>query len=227
MPKKVAPLLRIFAWSYSRWQDYNKCPLLAKLKHIDRLKEPPSAAGDRGGLIHNLAERHVVGAIKVLPKELEPFSEEFKELRSYKKVHCEQDWAFTKDWKPTGWTDRDAWLRIKMDVAVHDKENDLAIVIDYKTGRIYDDHEQQRSLYALGAFLTFPKIKKVIVKHWYIDLGEEKITEYLAEDLDKLKKEWTKRTLAMLTDSSFKPTPSPESCKYCAFKASKGGPCVY
>ena len=43
-------------WSYSRLTTWEQCPLKAKLKYIDGLKEPGSPAMDRGTAIHKDAE---------------------------------------------------------------------------------------------------------------------------------------------------------------------------
>ena len=57
MPRLNPP--RITSWSFSRWSCYSSCPYKAKLKFIDKLKEPGSPQMDRGTVIHELAEHYV------------------------------------------------------------------------------------------------------------------------------------------------------------------------
>ena len=45
------------ALSPSRISDYKRCPLLFRLRTIDRLPEPPSSAATRGTLVHAVLER--------------------------------------------------------------------------------------------------------------------------------------------------------------------------
>ncbi|HBJ72875.1 MAG TPA: hypothetical protein DDY88_04020, partial [Actinobacteria bacterium] len=45
------------ALSPSRANDFQTCPLLFRLRSIDRLPEPPSAAAVRGTLVHEVLER--------------------------------------------------------------------------------------------------------------------------------------------------------------------------
>lgn len=77
---------KITSWSFSRYSDYKQCPLKAKLKHVDKLKEPPNEAMARGAAIHNIAEKYIKGEGRTLPAELKQFGAEFKMLRKqYKK----------------------------------------------------------------------------------------------------------------------------------------------
>ena len=75
--KKVIPIKPLTSWSFSRYQDYKSCPAKAKYKHIDKLKEPPSPAMERGAAIHNLCEQYVRGTLAKLPPELKLFKDEF------------------------------------------------------------------------------------------------------------------------------------------------------
>ena len=160
----------ITAWSNSRYADYKQCPLKAKLKHIDKIKEPPNEAMARGAHIHNLAEDYIKGKIKALPKELKSFAGEFKMLRKqYKKsingMVVEDNWAFTKTWDETQWNNwAHCWVRIKLDCAHHEDDTTL-IITDWKTGKYRDDQNddyiEQLELYALAALLLHPHIEVV------------------------------------------------------------------
>lgn len=220
----TAKLVQIEAWSFSRWRDYEKCPLLAKFKHIERRKEPGSAAMDRGGDVHKLAEKYALGQMKNMPEELQRFEQEFKQLVK-DSPKTEQEWAFTKDWIRTGWFDKNAWLRIKMDA--HYVKGSVVYVIDHKTGKPKpDDDPLQIELYHLGALLMYPDCTKVVAKLWYLDQGTEEVVEVknTPTQVEKLKKIWLKRTRAMLNDTRFAPTPG-NHCSWCHFSQRKGGPC--
>jgi hypothetical protein len=222
MPIKT--LKRLESWSYSRFKDYTKCPKYAFYKHIEKKqKEPGSKAMDRGLLIHKLAEDYAGGVLKKLPKELEAFKQEFAELKK-SNPNLEQQWTLTDKWRSTGWFDRDAWLRIKVDVAYFQCD-DVMVVIDHKTGRTDSQYQDQLELYALAAFVLYRKVKKVITKIWYLDEGEEIVQEYERTDFEKLKKKWLAKTKPMLTDTAFYPKPG-DYCRFCIWSGKhKGGPC--
>lgn len=238
---KSAPSIiqKITAWSYSRWNDYMLCPLKAFYKHVQKIKEPGSAAMDRGSEIHEKAEHFVKGIIKAVPKELKIFADEFKALRKAGAT-AEQDWAFNAVWEKRGWFDKDVWVRVKVDAFLKFLVGKLKKirVIDYKTGKLNPDHIEQLSLYALAAFKLFPEIDEVDVELWYLD--QPKGTDvnpvkkiYARSEERALQKEWTKRTIPMLSDTKFAPRPN-SKCHWCWFRhdnmeypGGKGGPCKF
>ena len=250
---KLVQIQPITAWSYSRFGDYEKCPALAKFKVIDKLREPSSPALDKGNLVHSVAAAYVTGKAPVkdkdnfsyhgrlvevaktpaVPPELVNFTDRFKALRKAGGCMVEQDWAFTEAWERTGWFDKAAWVRIKVDnhyLEVKKKRGGLrettVEIIDYKTGKWSDAHALQRSLYALGALLIYPDAVSVKVAHWYLDTGKDEYDLFGPGNLEKLKKEWVKRTTAMLHDTTFAPT-SGQHCKWCFFRKANNGPCQF
>lgn len=251
MPTPKQQLVQITAASYSRYTDYEKCPALAKYKHVERLKEPSNPALEKGNLIHALAQVWVSGKLppremdnfkfyrkleavidnKKIPEELERFEEEFAKLRKVKAV-CEQQWAFNEDWSEGDWFSKTAWLRIKVDafwleqVKTKKLTSTTVHIIDYKTGREYPTHDEQRSLYALGAFLMFPDVARVVAWHWYLDAGVERKGDWSSAAADGLKTYWQRNFTAMLNDRTFAPNPNP-GCRYCHFRKSNQGPCEY
>jgi CRISPR/Cas system-associated exonuclease Cas4 (RecB family) len=237
---------KITAWSYSRWNDYCLCPLKAKYKHVDKIKEPGSAAMDRGSKIHELAEHFVKGIIRAIPAELKIFAEEFKALKKAGAT-AEQDWAFNRTWEKRGWFDKDVWVRVKVDafllyakslIKKGPRTNPAGmLVIDYKTGKLNPDHIEQLSLYALAAFKLFKEVEAVDVELWYLDQlkvpGQNPVTKtFLREDERGLQKEWEKRTIPMLSDTKFAPRPN-NKCHWCWFRHDNAdypggkGPCKF
>lgn len=216
--------MSITQWSYSRFNDWVKCPRKAKYKYVDKLKEPPSAAADRGIRMHLLCTQYLEGKLPKVPEELHYIAPLLNTLKD-KFVACEQQLAFKKDWTPTGWFDYDVYVRVKSDIiALDDPENPTeAMIIDLKTGkqRQYDD---QLELYALGAMCQHPTVKTVKVGIWYIDSGEKTEKTYIRDDYNDLVSAWTSRVDPMLNDTTFAIGRNPD-CKWCHFRLSNGGPC--
>lgn len=218
----------ITAWSYSRWADYERCPFYAKLKHVDRLKEPDNKYQARGSAIHKLAEDYASGKIRTIPFELKTFSEEFKKLKKMKPI-VECSWAFDVHWQPSSWFDTQrTWVRIKVDVTVAAKGK--RFIIDHKTGKDRPEHEDQLGLYAIGGFLSHPEDEQEC-QDWYLDKLQndpEKITgaDFTRDMLPQLQEEWLHKTGPMLSDKMFKPKPS-DKCRFCHFRKENGGPCKF
>lgn len=232
MPKQPAP--QVTAWSFSRWATYQKCPRKFKYQAIDRLPEAKGPALIRGQEIHDLAERYVRGELKDLPPELTNFDEEFFNLyRGYQRdlVETEDMLCFDRDWNylPGAKFEPSIWCRVKKDATLLYPEDGLAVLVDYKTGRVQPDpYWEQLDLYALATFLTTDWAELVQVELWFLDHGvvkpDDGVLEYERGQVPKLKKDWNARVKKMFNDRRFDPTPSDE-CRWCTWAKSKGGPC--
>ncbi len=236
--KTVPRAVQLTSWSYSRYSDWRQCPLKAKLKHIDKLKEPGNAAMERGSKIHTDAEQYIKGTLKVLPPELALFKQEFADLKKlFKKkgrpMIVEDNWAFTKEWTETQWNDWvGCWVRIKLDCA-HYVADTIMVVTDWKSGKPNDyktrEYMEQLELYALSALLLHPFLTEVQVRIGWTDVGEMYPAEPLSfypKDQKRLLKEWNSRVAPMMADTKFVPKPN-SMCKWCYFGQAgklKGGP---
>lgn len=233
-PKKTAvakAVQKMTAWSFSRYNDYRKCPRYAKFKHVERRQEPGSPALDRGSAVHELAQVFAQKTARTkCPEELQTFEEEFRVLQKNKaSLATEQQWCFNSNWEPTGWFEKDAWCRVIVDARWLDKSRNVLVVIDHKTGKINPQHEEQLSLYALAALLQNPDIDGVEVQLWYLDHGVQKPDNqriYTRADVPALKKEWSKNTKVMLADGVFRERPG-KACTWCHYSKGKGGPCKF
>jgi hypothetical protein len=186
----------------------------------------------RGQQVHEAAQQYVEAkrAPRLHP-DLDKFKQKLAALRKCGTL-CEQDWAFTKDWQRTSWFGADAWLRIKMDAhyllqqGPAKRKLTTVYVIDYKTGRVHEEHAEQRSLYALGALLMYPDAARVVTEHWYLDSGEVGRDEFAGDSFESLRKAWLKKTKPMLSDKRFAPRPGPY-CRWCFYSKAKNGLCRF
>ena len=226
---------RITAWSYSRWSTYDKCPLQARFKFIDKLPEPDNEAQARGREVHEHLAAYVRGDMpEENPFHTAPvpgwtyFARLLNQLRELSPL-VEQQWGYRQDWKPTGWFGKDTWMRAVLDVSVVYDDN-TADVVDFKTGKPYpQDTARQADLYAVSMFERHPGLRHVTVRFWYLDVsqeGAEAVYRFERGMNGELKEKWEKRVAPMLQDETFVPRPG-NHCHWCAFAKSKGGPCKY
>ena len=229
-------LVRFDAWSYSRLHDYDTCPRKAKLKHLDKITEPPNKAMDRGARIHKLAEDYVKGSLRDLPEELSQFRDEFKQLLKLK-ADTETRWAFGSGWKPLeGFFDKQTVARVVTDALVVEVKTPrgkrgstrtTALVVDYKTGRRYGSNAEQVQLYALAVLERYPQVEEVTVQLWYLDQGE--IDEEVfarSKHHATLREYWEERPKRMMSDTAFKPTPG-QHCARCYYSKVKHADCEF
>jgi hypothetical protein len=238
------------SWSFSRLNDWEACPLRAKLKHLDKVLEPEGPALKRGQEIEAEINGFLFKGGKrapTLPESGVRFREELSALRGVAKtVLCNKDIAFDRDWQPCPWDAWDrAWVRIRMDLLWASSPEDpfvlprkakqaVARVVDLKTGKIYEDKIDQVDLYKLGALLLEPGLLPTVVaatsQLWYLDQGETRPdgswSSLLPADVEKAKRYWEKRVRPMLLDEAFLPRPS-NRCRWCPHAKEKGGTCPY
>lgn len=234
--QKVTPVERIQAWSASRLETWEQCPLRAKFKYIDKLEEgPKGAAMELGTVLHKSAEMYITGRSKELHKDLFKIKATLDELRAeYKKkrVRVEMEVALTKDWKPTQWFGDDVYVRIKID-ALRMLPNGDVVVIDWKTGKFKNKRRIEKdddalNLYATGA-LSLGIAKKATAKLVYTQANKEVTRPKGTLSLKVLQanqQAWDKRAAPMLADTVFPPSPSTE-CSWCPYTGNKGGPCEF
>jgi hypothetical protein len=228
-------LANLTSWSYSVYTAYLRCPLAVcfdKIKKI-RIVEPPNPHFEKGDRVHKGAEMYIgsTGRAPTIPAELAAVKDKLVFFRKARAA-VELEWAFTKDYLPTTWFGKDAWLRVKTDVCLDTKEPPLVQITDWKSGKIYDDHRQQRSLYALaglqltelGLLAGGSKDTKLIAEHLYTDTTQSATEEYTMKDLQPLKREWASRIKGMMSDTKY-PSKVGFHCRWCKFRKSAGGPC--
>ena len=227
----------VTAWSYSRFSDYDQCPLMFKLKHIDKIKPPSSEAMSRGSDIHKLGENYlnVPPAKKAdVPVEYWRFKDQMQQLRGLS-PRVELQLGFNEKWAPAaktagdpnGWFAKDTWLRIVCDVDVR-YEDHTADIIDFKTGKKYETNEHQVELFSCAPFMEDPLVHHVTTRLWYLDVDKENevVREYTRKDFEAIKKDWTRKVKPMFTDKRFAPKPN-SKCRWCHFRKDNGGPCKF
>lgn len=226
---------KITAGSHSRLTVFESCKARANFAYVQFIKEPPRPlppgktehANDRGTRIHFAAEKFVQGGVELIP-ELQAFAPEMHQLRTmYAQglVSLEGEWAFDAKWEPVAWRSSNAWMRIKTDVIAFTSLTS-AVVIDYKTGKRWGNevkHAEQAQLYQLGAFIRYPKLKKVRVELWYTDRDELHPMEYRRDQGLRFAAGIEKRMLRMTEEEDFPPNPNAHTCRFCPYKPTELG----
>ena len=216
---------KITRWSYSAWSTHKRCPRSFKYGYIDKLKQAPVHAMERGTAIHALAESFLKGKITGMPKPLMKLKRELVALRKFR-PGVEEFWGLTEQMTKAG---RAAWLVAKTDAYV--LIGDVLYVIDWKTGRIYPEHVDQASLYATVGYVLFPKIRKVVVEFGYLDQGEMHSYTYTLAKLRYNLRYWKAHGRQLMSATKFPATPGFPACQLCGFRTDKKlangekGPC--
>lgn len=234
--KKPTP---ITAWSYSRLSCYEECPAKHNYRNIMKLDEPKGDAMFRGIKIHNEAAKFLDGSTARVPESCINFKSEFAELKSFNPI-VEQQWAFTKNMRPTSWFAKDCWLRATLDAGLVYRDG-WADVIDLKTGKKYDGYEDQLNLFAATMIHMNPTevTVGVTVRLWYLDLDDhseaEVVRDITVDEAMDAFEDLTERAETMMAAERFPPRPGwycggvrkDGTTWGCHFRKSNGGPCAY
>jgi hypothetical protein len=185
------------------------------------VRPPSTPALDKGNFVHNTLEKYLLGG-----NALSIYKEWHGELDTLRRIEAipEQLWELDASWQARVGAAA-LWARMKTDAHHIDEQGASALVVDFKTGRIYPEHKDLMELYALALAKRAPKVKKLRVELWYLDQNEVGEKEYDRDELEALYSAWTKRAGRVLSATTFAPTPSEGACRFCHNNRKNGGDC--
>ena len=175
----------------------------------------------RGTDNHALIEAYLKGEVEILPSVLSFYQAFLSGLKLYP-IFPEHCISLNKEWKLTEW--KGAWFKAVLDLKLRDGTG--AVVYDWKTGKMYDDHYDQKELYAIAVLSEDPEITRVRSVHVYLDLNKHTERTYERSDLVGRRQGWEDRVRKMEADKEYIPNPS-WKCRFCSFSKDKGGPCIF
>ena len=150
-------------WSFSKIKAYQQCA--KQFYHEKVLNQYPFKETDAtlyGTAFHEAAETYVRDGGELDPRF--SYAKNTLDALNAKKGEklCEIKMGLTKDLEPCGFFAKDVWFRGIADLVILDREDKLAWVIDYKTGKSarYAD-KGQLELMTLAMFKHYPVVETV------------------------------------------------------------------
>jgi len=146
--------------SFSSIKMYENCPLRYYHQRIVKsVVDKGGEASQYGERIHKFLEDRLLGGeLASEITHLEPTVDAILKLTGSGVLEVEKELTLNKELAPTGWWDKDAWMRSKLDVLILHKNS--AVVMDWKTGKRRPDFSQLE-LFALQVFSHYPEIETV------------------------------------------------------------------
>lgn len=149
-----------FAWSYSKLKNFESCP--KRHWHLDIARDIKEEEGEAliwGNMVHKALAEAVEGKAE-LPNTMKDYQKWVDRITSggNSTILVEQKLAIRKDFSACSWFDNDAWYRGIGDVIKI--VGPVALICDYKTGKILEDGSQL-ALMAACVFAHHPNIQKV------------------------------------------------------------------
>lgn len=206
--------------SFSSLKLYENCPLrYYNQRIIKSVVDKGGEASQYGERIHKFLEDRLKDGVP-LPPEAEPIEgaiQAITRLVGEGEIHIEKELTLNQNLEPTGWWDKDAWVRSKLDVLI--LRSDEAFNIDWKTGKRRPDFTQLE-LFALQIFAHYPHIEKVTGSFvWIKDVALDKET-YYKSDTPRLWEMFLSRVQRIETSLAHDNWPARPSglCNYCPCK---------
>lgn len=157
-------------WSYSSLTAYETCPKRFYLTRISKLvSEKQTEATIHGNEVHKALENYVGNKAPLADKyeQYRPLADKLRTTPGKKML--EYKFGLTKALHPTGFFDKDVWVRGVLDVGII-KESEV-IILDYKTGKRKIDGDQLR-MFAGAALATWPFAQKVKTGYLWLQTGQ-------------------------------------------------------
>ena len=214
------------AVSYSGISTYVDCPSKFKRKYITKEKSGPPPTREsapamfRGTDLHGSIEDVLNNKANKLPQAIQPYDQFVISLRNQGAVP-EEAFAFNAKWERVEFDDDTAEVRGFLDCKVADKQ---LIIYEWKTGKIYDSHVEQRHLYGLAGLLMHPEYDRVRVITTYLDLMENRENTYPRDMIKTYQWMWERKINKTKPPQPYPMRPS-WKCKFCQFSKKQGGLC--
>lgn len=246
-PEVEPPMARppITYLSFSQIDAFNKCPLLYRYRYIQRIPSPSSAAVVFGNVIHQTLKdfyQTVLDGKKPSKKDLLAILEKNWTDEGYtskaheKRMKKEAVWMlrkfYDKGYDPDRlpkFLEQQFVIKAKKGLRIGGRidridETKLGMeIIDYKTGRVMEqkdlDKSLQMSVYALAATdpgVLAQKPEDVIFSFYFLGTGEKKSTTRTKEQLIQAEKDLVKKAKEM-EKSQFQPKPG-VWCDFCEYR---------
>jgi len=154
------------AWSYSALTQYETCPKQFWHYRIKRdYKDAGNDTSKYGEMVHKSFKEYIFDN-RPLPlsiKHMAEFVDPYKHGK-FQQKYGELQLAINAEFRPTGWFDKDVYCRAIVDFL--GTTDDVALVVDWKTGKMKPDEEAtQLSLTGVMVMLHDPDINTVVLRY--------------------------------------------------------------
>ena len=171
-----------FPVSFSRLVKMEQCPAQFEALYITKVvQDTGSEASRHGDVVHKALQVAVDTGMSpsVFPEAVQP-------LIAWKQqpgvvVRTEQQLAVDENLKPTDWFSKTAWFRAIIDVNVVDSTRNMALQLDWKTGKIKSE-ATQLAIFSLFGFIYYPEVERI--KSAYVWLGHGQVTDMMMHRRD-------------------------------------------
>lgn len=175
-----------FTWSYSRLKNFKVCPKRHYEVDIEkRIKEAESEQLTWGNAVHAALANRCGPQRTPLPAGMpyEHWAASVLSNADSSQILVEQNLALKADFTSCGYFDDGVWYRAKGDLIKI--TGNVALVVDWKTGRILED-SQQLALSAACIFAKFPQVDAVRCTFVWLKEDAESSENFYRADMPRM-----------------------------------------
>jgi hypothetical protein len=217
------------AHSLSKLGTFEQCAAKYKFRYLDKIPQgAKSAAASRGIDLHETIDAFLKRGIDgPLQPPLDFYQGFLDTLRQIDGVLPEFQFGVDRSWVAVDeeWNSPNLWLRAVFDLLVPPISDQIEI-FDWKSGKIYENHRDQRELYACLALAKYPTAKRIRSTSVYLDVGQQRGEVYEINDIIDARSRWANRLGRLDTATEFPFNPQ-YSCRWCNYSKAQGGPCLF
>lgn len=179
-------MAQIIAWSHSRIDTFKKCA--RQFHEVNILKTVPYTPSEPqiyGDYVHKELDKRLKTR-NALPADLAHLEGLVVSIENAEgETLSEQKLTLNTKLRPAGWFDKDAYVRVIIDVA---KINGSQMFLgDWKTGKIkFGEH--QLKLFAATGFIFYPSVEQITTAYIWL---RDKIVDPKVYHRDQLQQMWT------------------------------------
>jgi len=226
-------------YSVSRIDLYQRCPWAFKTVYLDKLPRTADEARATGQLLHSLVADYLERLIATgqatdwmwarlaTPRNGNPevvemwerFYNTFTLPAGLVAPGVERQLAFDRKWRPVKFNSKRARFRMVLDF--HFRQENLAVLIDWKTNRAMNGAEKNLQLLAYGWGLKqalYPDIEEVLLRLHFLRYGREREVLLGPDDLRGVPDMLEEKIRVIEKDKHFDPSPG-SFCGMCGVTA--------
>ena len=225
------------AYSHSCLELYRACPWAYKKVYVDGIKRPTNEALQIGKVTHE----RIAGYLEHLIQTKSPTDWRWAERKQVSHPDIAAIWerfyqsftlpqmeapgvenklGFDRNWQPCGFFDPEVHFRGVIDF--HFRQNDLAVVVDWKTNRqVPETVEKNLQLRVYGWAVkqaVYPDAEEILLKLHFLRYGVERQVLLAPDDLATVPDELDEKIARIESDTKFEPNPG-SFCSHCGLAA--------
>jgi len=238
--KKIKEVKKVLSFSWTKIQDFEACPFMFKMKHIEKKVQETNPLMIVGRVVHNainIYNRHCLNnkleqdfekweecaylALRQENLEAEHYPEVLEMVKNYASHHvvalesavgAEETIAINRKGEQVDWEAPDVFFRFMIDFL--QIAGDVAKITDYKAGWLMDAPRFQLEIYAWGVKQVYKHVSMFEIELDFVRHEWQKTFTIEEDELATIEKKIMSKVFLIENETKFEPKLG-KTCAYC------------